>query len=119
MVSEFMDLHKAIWEKRNEWVHGKTQEEKKTRARAAIIKQVEELYKRKPILAKRYHKIDQMPLEIRRRQGTAQLQAWLAKIKHQIHVTQVLQTTLPPGQLSLREAFNNARGYTKSNKYPP
>jgi hypothetical protein len=116
MVSDFVELHKAIWGKWNEWVHGKTHEEAKKRARAAVQKQVDRL---KPILAKRYHQIDQKPIECRKLQGTVQLQTWLAKINHQIHVTQILQTTLLPGQLSIREAFNNARGCTTLNKYPP
>jgi hypothetical protein len=29
-------------------------------------------------------------------QGTRQLQGWLVKIKHQLHIIKIQQTTLPP-----------------------
>jgi len=120
LTSISLNLHKTIWEGRNCHVHGANVKEAKQRAREAIITKIKKLYKTPPRLASRYQSILSVPLEIRIRKSTAQLQDWLNKIRHQQRVSEILHSTLPPGQLTLQQAF--ARG-TKNNdqplKYPP
>lgn len=115
-----MQLHRKIWDGRNLHVHGKTIEETRLKAREAIINKVKTLYKHPPKLASRYQSILHIPLEQRLRRSTIQLKEWIHRIAHQQHVSEILFTTLPPGQLTLRDAYKRI-GYSthRNTDYPP
>ncbi len=115
-----LDMHHEIWKSRSESVHGKTKKEARERARAAIERQVKVIYQTPPKLALRFPKITEVPLEIRLRKTTNQLQDWIQRIKHQQKVTNIINSARPPGQLTLRQAFANAtRQRSHAHDYPP
>jgi hypothetical protein len=100
-----LDLHRLIWEDRNLYVHGATIRENQEKARAAVIRNITALYNNLPRLASRYHQIHDVPLEYRLRRTTKELQDWMARIQHQIKVTDFLNNSKPPGQLTLQQAY--------------
>jgi hypothetical protein len=115
-----LELHKNIWEKRNHHVHGKTIQESRRKAREAVLAKVTELYAKPPRLAPRYQSIYNIPLKQRLCRSTDQLNDWLNRIEHQRHVTEVLHSTLPPGQLTLKQAYLKKGYSTQRNvEYPP
>jgi hypothetical protein len=120
LIPIIMQLHKKIWDGRNLHVHGKTIEETRLKAREAIINKVKMLYKHPPKLASRYQSILHMPLEQRLRCSTTQLKEWIHRIAHQQQVSEILFATLPPGQLTLRDAYKRT-GYSthRNTDYPP
>jgi hypothetical protein len=120
LVSQISNLHKTIWEGRNTYVHGKDIKEAKRWAREAILYKVQQLYKNPPRLASRYQSILSIPLETRLQKSTIQLQDWLNKIKHQQCVSAILHSTLPPGQLTIQQAFMHGNvHYRQRHEYPP
>jgi hypothetical protein len=115
-----LDLHKAIWANRNTLVHGNNLKESQERLRAKIIAQVTELYQNPPVLAHRYQKIISIPLTTRLLKPTKELIDWMERIKHQIKVTELTRSSLPPGQLTLKQAFANQISLQRyRHKYPP
>jgi hypothetical protein len=99
---------------------GKTKEEAKQKARDAIIKRVTQLYQQPPRLASRFPSICQIPLEQRIKRTTQQLQDWIHRIHHQIQVSELIHSKLPPGQLTLHQAYRNyGKNPLNRNKYPP
>lgn len=123
ITSLTINLLKELWNDRNTFVHGKTIQEARTNARAAVLRQVADLYKKPPTLAKRYACVTDIPIANRIKKPTAQLQQWLERIKHQIKVSKYLCNPRIEGQLTLHQAYNRA-GFTVtedsgSKKYPP
>jgi hypothetical protein len=98
----------------------KTAEEARIKAREAVLNKVKHLYKHPPKLASRYQSIFNIPMEQRLKRTTKQLTDWLHRIQHQRHVSEVLFSTLPPGQLTLRSAYER-KGYSthRNTDYPP
>jgi hypothetical protein len=119
IVVNLIDMHREIWAKRNEHIHGKTVQEAKIRARAAVIRQVQELYNKKSKLANRYQPIDNIPFKQLIRRTTIQLKGWIARIRHQTKVTEILFASRPPGQLTIQEAFKIMKLTQDHYKYPP
>jgi hypothetical protein len=110
----------AIWQDRNQTIHGKTVAESQMKAREAVIKRVNDIYKNPPRLATRYQAITQIPLEQRLHRSTQQLKDWLLRIEHQKRMTSFLNVTRPPGQLTIQQAFRNATNRSRDKvKYPP
>ena len=110
----------AIWQDRNQTIHGKTVAESQMKAREAVIKRVNDIYKNPPRLATRYQAITQIPLEQRLHRSTQQLKDWLLQIEHQKRMTSFLNATRPPGQLTIQQAFRNATNRSRDKaKYPP
>jgi hypothetical protein len=115
-----LDLHQCIWEDRNVYVHGTTIKETKEKLRAKVTQQVMQLYQNPPILAPRYRKITSTSLGDRLLKPTKELIDWMERIKHQQKVTEMIQSTLPPRQLTLKQAFANHRCLQHSRyQYPP
>jgi hypothetical protein len=115
-----LDLHRAIWEDRNIYIHGKTIEESRERARIAINKHLKEVYENPPRLSTQYKQVTDMPLEIHLHQSPTKLKDWLVRLDHQIRMTSLLDTTLMPGQLTIQQAIQNMeRHRTCTNKYLP
>lgn len=115
-----LDLHKAIWDDRNSFVHGKTIAESRAKARQAIQQQVREIYKKPPCLASRYHPITSVSLSDRLRHSTTYLSNWLHRVRHQIQMSDMLLNTRPPGQLTIKQAFKNAEKRAELiRRYPP
>jgi hypothetical protein len=119
MVGSLIDIHRSIWNKRNEHMHGKTTQEARTKAREAVTHRVANIYKVKPKLASRYHPIDSIPYDQRIRRTTTQLKVWLAHIQHQIKIMDLLNATKQPGQLTIQEAMQNMQRAQEAVKYPP
>jgi hypothetical protein len=118
-VDNMLLIHKKIWEDRNQFVHGKTLNETRQKARQAILKKVREIYQTQPVLAKRYPRINQIPLEDRLKKSTNQLKDWIYRVEHQIQMSQMILSARSPGQLTLREAYQAAGLVAEVNKYPP
>jgi hypothetical protein len=116
-----LDLHRLIWEDRNLYVHGATIRETQEKARAAVIRRITALYNNPPRLASRYHQIHDVPLEYRLRRTTKELQDWMARIQHQIKVTDFINSSKPPGQLTLQQQAYARHNMlqTNSHHYPP
>jgi hypothetical protein len=120
ITSIILTLHKNIWDDRNTFVHGKTIDEAREKARAAISHQIREIYANPPKLAPRYQIITQLPLETRLRQSTRTLRDWLARNDHQKRVSHLLLSQKLPGQLTIKEAFQAAQIRLRNrNKFPP
>jgi hypothetical protein len=120
ITSLAITLLRKIWEARNTHVHGTTLNEANEKLRARIHAKVTQLYSTPPTLAPRYHKITTIPLEQRLRKPTKELQDWLTRIMHQQRITALINSSLPPGQLILQQAY--ARKCIKQqtqHKYPP
>lgn len=100
----------------NEEIHGKTILEQRQRARVAIQEKVRSIYRENPKLAPRYAAIYEIPLERRLRRSTNALITWIDRIQHPKKVSHILFTTLPPGQLTISEAY---RRHAERSKYPP
>jgi hypothetical protein len=111
-----LSLITTIWKKRNEMVHGKTILEQRQKAREAVLEKVRIIYRENPKLAPRYAAIYEVPLERRLKRSTNTLTTWIDRIHHQRKVSQILFSTLPPGQLTIAEAF---RRHVAKTKYPP
>lgn len=120
LISLTLQLHKKIWEGRNTHVHGKDNEEARRKAREAILAKVASIYKNPPRLATRYPSVLSTPLEQRKKRTTAQLHEWIHRLQHQIHISNILHSTLPPGQLTLQQAYKK-HGYSthRNVDYPP
>jgi hypothetical protein len=116
-----VDLHKEIWANSNTFIHGKTREEQLAKAREAIIKQVRNIYNKPPTLAKQYPAVTSINIEQRLQRSTSQLKDWMAHLKHQIKMTElILAQRRPPGQMTIQEAFKNATAWRDAvHKYPP
>jgi len=120
LVKTVLSLHQKIWQHRNQDIHGNTIAEARALARQNICQWVHDLYKHPPRLAKRYPPITNIPIEQRLRKTTQQLTDWLTRVDHQQKVTKWMETTRPPGQLSIQEAFRNMRRHgNEKQKYPP
>jgi hypothetical protein len=119
MVDIFLNIHRGIWIKRNEHLHGKRAQEARTKAREAVICQVADLYQKKPKLATRYQPTASITFEQCIRRTTSQLKVWLAHAHHQIQITTLLNTTKQPGQLTLQEAIQNMQRAKEAVMYPP
>ena len=120
LTSTILNMHYEIWKDRNTYVHGKTIQEAKEKARCAIVKMIKELYKKPPTLAKRYCPIYAVPLTERLKRPTGYLQDWIHRIAHQVRMTELINCSRPPGQLTIKEAFANAvRRRRSSHAYPP
>ncbi len=123
ITSLTINLLKDIWADRNTYIHGKSTEEARANARAAIIRQISVLYKTPPVLAKRYACITEIPFETRIRKTTTQLQQWMDRVKHQIKMSQYLCNPRFPGQLTLHQAYRRAGIELPEGdgglKYPP
>jgi hypothetical protein len=113
-------LYKEIWEGRNNFVHGKTTEETRKKAREAVIARVRDTYKQPPNLAARYPSIFEVSLDNRLKCTTSQLTEWLQRIEHQKKVSAMIRMSLPAGQLTLKQAYQK-QGYSTQRKkeYPP
>jgi hypothetical protein len=115
-----IDLLRKLWEDRNVYVHGKTIQEANEKLRARVHATVVQLYTKPPKLAPRYQKISTVSLEQRLQKPTKELQDWLARIAHQRCITELLNASIAPGQLTLQQAC--ARQTVKQqqrHKYPP
>ncbi len=115
-----VDQALKIWEGKNNHVHGKTNEEARNKAREAVLAKVARIYKNPPRLASQYPSVLNTPFEQRKKRTTAQLSEWLHRHQHQIHISNILHSTLPPGQHTLKQAFMN-HGYSTHHNvvYPP
>jgi hypothetical protein len=109
LIQIILHVHSGTWGKRNEFVHRETIMESRKKARKAIEKQVQKLYKKPPRLASRYAPITVVSMEARLRRSTYQLTDWVARIQHQIKVTFILLHVCAPRQLTIRQAFHRAR----------
>ncbi len=115
-----IDLHRRIWEDRNTFVYGKTIQEAREKLREKVIQQVTQIYQKPPNLAPRYHSITTVPLQARLNKTTKELTDWLARIQHQQKVTELIRSTLPFGQLTLKQAFANHTCLKREgHQYPP
>lgn len=63
LTSSMLHFHKEIWDGCNTFVHGKTIDEARQKAREAVLNRVNEIYKQPPTLASRYPSIFELPLE--------------------------------------------------------
>jgi hypothetical protein len=120
LTGAMLQLHKEIWEGRNTVAHGRTIEEARKKARESIINKVKDIYRRPPTLVARYPSIFEVPLENRLKRTTEQLNEWLHRIEHQRRVSEVIHSTLPPGQMTLQGAYAR-KGYSTQRKreFPP
>jgi hypothetical protein len=120
LTGAMLQLHKEIWEGRNTVVHGRTIEEARKKARESVTNKVKDIYRRPPTLAARYPSIFEVPLENRLKRTTEQLNEWLHRIEHQRRVSEVIHSTLPPGQMTLQVAYAR-KGYSTQRKreFPP
>jgi hypothetical protein len=121
VISTFtLDLYKQIWEDRNTFIHGTTSAEAAKKLRHKVEKQVMHLYQHPPKLATRYPQITEISLETRLRRSTKDLQDWMARIRHQQKVSDFINSTLPPGQLTLQQAYARSNQLKCSrHHYPP
>jgi hypothetical protein len=108
-VKHMIDLHRNIWTDRNTFVKGKDKKEAMEKARHSIIQRVQSLYQKPPKLAQRYPSVTSISLEDRLRKPTKYLSGWLHRIDHQIRMTDHINKTRPPGQLTIQQAFAKAR----------
>ena len=74
-----------------------------------------------PTLAKQYPAVTSINIERRLQRSTSQLKDWMAHLKHQIKMTElILAQRRPPGQMTIQEAFKNATARRDAvHKYPP
>jgi hypothetical protein len=120
LVKLTLELHMQIWNDRNKAVHGKMVVEAQLKACEAVLRQVKDIYANPPRIAHRFQQIHQVPLDIRLRRSTQQLQDWWHRIQHHEKVTIYLNSRRPPGQLTLHQAFwNHIRYKDTISKYPP
>ena len=87
------------------FIHGKTIQEANEKLCARVHAKVAQLYSKPPTLAPRYQKISAVPLEQRLQKPTKELQDWLARIAHQGCMTDLLNASIAPGQLTLQQAY--------------
>jgi hypothetical protein len=80
LTSSILRLHKEIWDGCNTFVHGKTIDEARHKAREAVLDRVKEIYKKTPSLASRYPSILEVSLQNRLKRTTDQLKDWLKRI---------------------------------------
>jgi hypothetical protein len=120
LTSSMLHLHKEIWDGHNTFVHGKTIDESRQKAREAVLNRVNEIYKQPPSLASCYPSIFELPLENRLKRTTDQLNDCLKRIKHQKRESDILHSTLPAEQLTLQNAYDS-KGYSTQRKkdFPP
>jgi hypothetical protein len=115
-----LELHRKIWEDRNLYVHGTTIYESNEKARAAVIQSITVLYKDPPKLNNRYNQINEVPLEHCLRRSTKELQDWMTRIKNQMKVTDLINNTKLPGQLTIQQAYARYNKLqTNKHQYPP
>ena len=91
-----LDLHKAIWDDRNTFVHGKDIKVNKEKARQIIHGKVRVLYANPPKLAPRYPPLTRIPLDDSLRRTTTQLNDWIHRVQHQIKMSEMIRTSRPP-----------------------
>ena len=109
-----------IWEDRNIFIHGTNTAEAVKKLRTRVEQQVTKLYQNPLKLAARYPQITEVSLETRLRRSTKDLQDWLARIYHQQKVTNFINSALPPGQLTLQQAYARCNTLKRSrHQYPP
>ncbi len=120
LVSIMLTFHKLMWKGRNVYVHGQDIKEAQQRARESIVNKVRNIYKSPPKLGPCYMPVTSVPLKTRIWKTSIQLHDWLVCIEHQQCVTIILQSTQPPGQLTLKQAFNHRTDKSHhSIKFPP
>ena len=115
-----IELYFSIWEEHNLDLHGRTVEESKQKAREAIISRVQTIYVNPPILVSRFPAVTSIPLNQRLKCTTQQLKDWLTRLEHQKKISGFIFANRSPGQLTIQQAFNNARKKSGAkDKYPP
>jgi len=120
LVESCITLLQCIWHDQNMHIHGTSKIEASTKLRERILSRVTKLYTHPPKLHKCFPKITSIPLNVRLKRNTTNLQRWLARISHQQHVSRILQSTQSSGQLSLLHAYKCANiNISERQKYPP
>jgi hypothetical protein len=87
LIPLMMKLHRKIW-------NGE-----------AVNNKVKLIYQKPPKLAPRYQSILNTPLKQCLKHTTNQLNVWLHRLENQQHVSDIFLSTLPPGQITLRNAY--------------
>ncbi len=99
-ISHIVDLFRDIWENRTLCIR--------------------DLYRRPPKLHSRYLQIQAILHSECTRRNTTHLKRWLARVDHQISVTNLIKQKRLPGQLTTPQAFHNAASVNSDiNKNPP
>ncbi len=115
-----IELYSCIWEDRNLAVHGRTVEESRRNAREAVLHKVRAIYTNPPQLASKFPKITSIPMDQRLKCTTQQLKDWLIRVDHQMKISEFIFAHRSPGQLTIQQAFNNAKKNScGKDKYPP
>mmetsp|Transcript_5782 Transcript_5782/g.8511 ORF Transcript_5782/g.8511 Transcript_5782/m.8511 type:complete len:609 (+) Transcript_5782:1683-3509(+) len=83
------EYNSALWNFRNDEVHGRTLQEERDRIRATVEAKVRNLYDRYPVLLARYPSVYSVPLEVRLQKPTLTLQMWLKQVLRQEHLTDI------------------------------
>lgn len=120
LVEEAITLLWRIWSDRNNRLHGTTKDEAQQKLRDHIIGQVKQVYLSPPRLQKWYSKITDIPLSIRLKRNTTNLQRWLSRVNHQRKVSSIIRQRQANNQLSLMDAYRRAQVCIPDcRKYPP
>jgi hypothetical protein len=118
-MRSLINLHKQIWDDRNTVVHGKTLQEQHQKLRHHITDKVRAIYSKNYKLAPRFPAINAIPLEIRLRRTTQNLQEWISRVEHMKSFTDYL-TARRSDQITILEAFSRVKLSKESkSKYPP
>jgi len=108
LIKYGLQLHKEIWQDRNNVILGITQEEIHKRELEALKITVRQIYEEDFPLHARFTPIRLMPLELHLNRSTKYLKQWIHKIQHQKRVTQAIYDAEPMQQLTIRQAFQRA-----------
>jgi hypothetical protein len=120
LVEECIQLSKAIWDDRNEFLHGKTRKEACEKLRQHVVHRVSHIYQCPSKLHRRYHKVQHIPLQERLQSSTTTLQRWLARIEHQMTMSRQLIKYESSHQLSIKQALLGVNvDIARSRKFPP
>lgn len=119
LVQSLINLHRQIWHDRNVSINGTTIQEKQAKLRQKVTEKVTSIYNKNYKLAPRYQAIKAVKMEDRLRRSTRNLQDWIARVEHQINMTEYINNC-PVNQMTIIEAFNRVKQSKESAcKYPP
>lgn len=116
MVESAITLAQKIWSFHISFIHGSSRVEAKSKLRERVISKAQLLYALTPKLHSRFSPISLVPLSVRVKRSTTNLQRWLSRVEHQIKVTKISADN----QLSLAQAYKRLHIDTSDvRKYPP
>jgi hypothetical protein len=119
LVQSLINLHRQIWHDRNVSINGNTIQEKQAKLRQQVTEKVTSIYNKNFKLAPRYQAIKAVKMEDRLRRSTRNLQEWIARVEHQINMTEYINNCAV-NQMTIIEAFNRVKQSKESAcKYPP